>query len=342
MGISKRTAISLIRSGGTSIHRTAATDAPGETVHTNSDFGKSGTAGSIDLFPSTASMGKLRLTAADSSGDTTTAIVNASQAAARTYTIPDAGANASFILSTSTVALSFSGAFTDDVIDFSSATIAPTGSNGPCMIRAGTYASPIDLSTDVDQSGVIRIYTTCSATGTSYDRGLFACTRTTNTKGAFPIAGLAEANNSTGTGPNKVQAGQFIAHLGAGGEAAKLATLGGDATAGMYGVWAKVTAGGTCTASSGSRVAPIWVDNQMSGTVSGEEYGIFATTGASRVDAFIGFNTTSSGYNQFINCDSTFNSGAGTCFNTNAVPGTQDARINVYYDGAQYYLALYR
>lgn len=65
---------------------------------TNLDAGLSGTAGTVDIFPSTAAKGKIALTAADSAGDTTTTIVNASQAAARTYTIPDAGAAASFVM----------------------------------------------------------------------------------------------------------------------------------------------------------------------------------------------------------------------------------------------------
>jgi hypothetical protein len=62
------------------------------------DAGSSGAAGSVDIFPTTASKGKIALTAADSAGDTTTTIVNASQAAARTYTIPDALADAQFLL----------------------------------------------------------------------------------------------------------------------------------------------------------------------------------------------------------------------------------------------------
>ncbi len=65
---------------------------------TNVDAGASGTAGTVDVFPATAAKGKVALTAADSAGDTTTTIVNASQAAARTYTIPDAGASASFVM----------------------------------------------------------------------------------------------------------------------------------------------------------------------------------------------------------------------------------------------------
>src|SRR6185437_4690770 len=54
--------------------------------------GSSGTAGTLDVFPGTASKGKTELTAADNSGNTTTTIHTAAQAGARTYTIPDEGA----------------------------------------------------------------------------------------------------------------------------------------------------------------------------------------------------------------------------------------------------------
>jgi len=52
----------------------------------------------LRIFPLTASMGSLLITAADSAGDTVTQIVNASQAGARVYTIPDAGASTSFVM----------------------------------------------------------------------------------------------------------------------------------------------------------------------------------------------------------------------------------------------------
>jgi len=238
--------------------------------------------------------------------------------------------------------LSFSGAYTDDVLDFSEATVDPTGSGGPCFIRVGAYGTEVDYGADNHQSGVIRTYTTCSGDKTSYDRGIFACTVTTGAKAAFPVAGLAEANN-TGTGPSALQAGQFIAHLGARSSGATLTTMvGSGAVGGMHGIWAKVAAASTSVCDSGSMVAPIWCDNQMSGTINGEEYGIFATTGASRPDAFIGFETTSRGYAQLLHFDSTFNSGAGTCVTTDSVPGTQDARMMVWYDGKQYYIPLYR
>lgn len=62
---------------------------------TNLDAGASGTAGSVDIFPSTASKGKVAITTANNTGDTTTAITVAAQAAARTYGLPDWSTSAS-------------------------------------------------------------------------------------------------------------------------------------------------------------------------------------------------------------------------------------------------------
>src|SRR3990167_9566805 len=64
------------------------------------DASASCTAGTVDIFPASATSGKIALTAADNAGNTTTTFVNASQSGARTYTIPDAGASANFVIST--------------------------------------------------------------------------------------------------------------------------------------------------------------------------------------------------------------------------------------------------
>ncbi len=67
----------------------------------NIQAGLSGTAGYLASFPGTAARGSLRLVGAISAGDTVTTITNASQAAARTYTIPDAGAASNFLMTNS-------------------------------------------------------------------------------------------------------------------------------------------------------------------------------------------------------------------------------------------------
>ncbi len=62
------------------------------------DLGSSGQVGTVDIFPPDVTSGKTRITAADNAGDTTTTITNRSQAAARTYTLGDAGAAADFMM----------------------------------------------------------------------------------------------------------------------------------------------------------------------------------------------------------------------------------------------------
>ena len=60
--------------------------------------GVNGALGQVTCYPTTTDKGRLTFRAADSAGDTLTLVTNASQAGARTYTIPDAGANADFVM----------------------------------------------------------------------------------------------------------------------------------------------------------------------------------------------------------------------------------------------------
>lgn len=221
---------------------------------------------------------------------------------------------------------------TSDKLDFTGATSK--------VISAGSYSSKLALG-----SGTTELVTIAGETTTAdFSIGVGAYMRTTVEDGkAFGFSSLVESTSTAGT--PTLQGAQFMAFLGTPGgtQAAHLKTRDGDGTAGLFAIWAKTGANSNCVCDSGSRTAPLWVDNQMSGTMSGEEYGIFASTGASRPDAFVGFETTSSGYDQLFYFDETFNSGAGNCVTTDAVPGgNQDARIKVYYNGTQYYIPLYR
>lgn len=226
------------------------------------------------------------------------------------------------------IGLDFQGTYTGDIIDFTDTTVDHTGSGGPCLIRAGTYASPIS-NADEDQSGFIRLYGTTSADGTSYDRGIFACLTTSGAKGVFPIAGLAEVRD--GGDPKKVQAAQFISHLNHTG--ATLSALGGDVTAGMYGAWLKITANAGATTESGSRAAPVWLDNQLYGSninAGMEEYAIFSTAGGTVPDAWAGFETTSSGWAQLFHFDE-------TAYDQAPISNTS---LKVLLNATQYYLPL--
>lgn len=67
---------------------------------TNIDAGASGTAGTVDIFPTTASKGKLQITCTDQTGNTTVTLTAGAMAAARTITLADPGGAASILTTT--------------------------------------------------------------------------------------------------------------------------------------------------------------------------------------------------------------------------------------------------
>ncbi len=78
------------------------------------DLGSSGTAGSLDIFPSSVTSGKLRFVATDNSGDDTITITNEDIGQATTITIPDPGTAAGEFVVTDTA---FSALFTMNAAD---------------------------------------------------------------------------------------------------------------------------------------------------------------------------------------------------------------------------------
>jgi len=200
-------------------------------------------------------------------------------------------------------ALKLTGGLNRDTIDLSGVTYVPTGSNGPCLIRAGTYANPLAITKEA-QSGLIRLYAETNADGTSYDRGVFVCLKTTGKKNIFPIAGLAEVLAQASTGPTAVMAAQFICHLNS--ATAKLATS-ASATDGMFAAWLKITANDGATVSTAARVAPLWLDNQLYGANASNalEYTIYNTTGGSVPKAWAAFSTSGAGWAQLLYFDAT-------------------------------------
>lgn len=128
---------------------------------TDIDAGASGTVGTVDIFPTTASKGKIQITAADSAGNTTTTIVNASQAGARTYTIPDAGASASFLMTagaqTATGVKTFSDGIVVDAGEFTIGATAVTATaaelNKATGLAATAYHSVAELRSFTETTG---------------------------------------------------------------------------------------------------------------------------------------------------------------------------------------------
>lgn len=75
----------------------------------NLDAGASGTAGTVDVFPSTASKGKLVLSATDNTNNDAVTITNAAHGQATSVTIPDGGAATTYLVQ-STAALTLAEA----------------------------------------------------------------------------------------------------------------------------------------------------------------------------------------------------------------------------------------
>ena len=95
----------------------------------NLDAGSSGVAGTVDVFPSTASKGKLAITVADATGNTTTTVNVAAQATTRTYTVDDYGASGSFAMlgAAATAVIGSTPAEIDAICDASASAETRTG-----------------------------------------------------------------------------------------------------------------------------------------------------------------------------------------------------------------------
>jgi len=65
---------------------------------TNLDAGASGTAGTVDVFPTTASKGKLSITATDQTGNTTVTLNASAMGQATAVNIPDPGGATSYLM----------------------------------------------------------------------------------------------------------------------------------------------------------------------------------------------------------------------------------------------------
>lgn len=115
--------------------------------------GASGAVGNINVFPATASKGKTNFTASDNTGDTVTTINTALQATTRAYTIPDAGADASFVMTQGAQTIAGATTFSSNIligvgktIDLDSST-ATLSSNAATITKYSAVITTESLTT---------------------------------------------------------------------------------------------------------------------------------------------------------------------------------------------------
>jgi hypothetical protein len=132
----------------------------------NIDAGASGTAGTVDSFPSTASKGKLALVGVANDGDTTTTISNAAMGQASVVSIPDPGAaTANFVLTDAAndgVVVTATAAEINTSIDGCTATAAEINAAADVSARIKSLADS-DASLAVADSGKIHLVANVSA-----------------------------------------------------------------------------------------------------------------------------------------------------------------------------------
>ncbi|HUX16653.1 MAG TPA: hypothetical protein VMW52_09290, partial [Phycisphaerae bacterium] len=204
---------------------------------------------SLELHPATTARGTVRFTAANSAGDTVTEIVNASQAAARTLTIPDGGqTTANFLLSQGAQTIAGVNTFTANpvvsgLLGYDS-TFTVTGMSG--STSDGGAVTIAGGTGDANNAGGAASVTG----GVGYGTG---------TGGAASLVGGASGSGATGTG-------------------------GGITITGGAGL-ATAASGGAITIAGGVSKGAAAVTGGLVSILSGAAVGVGSTAGAVTVDS---------------------------------------------------------
>jgi hypothetical protein len=139
---------------------------------TNLDAGASGTAGTVDVFPTTASKGKLQITCTDQTGNTTVTLTAGAMGQATAITIPDpGGASASVVLTAGAQTLAGVKTFSSGIafgagatLDSDSGTVTLSSNAGTVSKMAGVITTE-SLTTAAGASQALTITNTlCAST----------------------------------------------------------------------------------------------------------------------------------------------------------------------------------
>lgn len=158
---------------------------PADGTFLNVDAGTSGTAGSMDVFPATALKGKTQIVAQDNAGNTVTTISTAAQAAARTYTVADAGASASFVMTEGAQTVNGVKTFGNGVA---------LGAGATFDADSGTATATAGAATLNKMAGVITSESLTTAAGAAYTLTL---TNSVVAAGDIVLASLDNGTNTT-------------------------------------------------------------------------------------------------------------------------------------------------
>lgn len=196
----------------------------------NLDAGSSGVAGTVDVFPSTASKGKLQIAVTDQTGNTTVAVQIGAMAAARAITLADPGATANILTDVGIGGTQIARASAQ--FDATSGTTGTTLTNVTGMVLTvipATYKYRVCLPGVATANSGIKaafkltttVLTSIEATGLAYTASAVAVQHTTTTTDQTAQIGstsaaiytVLEGSMVVGTGGTiQIQAAQNASH----------------------------------------------------------------------------------------------------------------------------------
>lgn len=169
---------------------------------TDIDLGSSGTAGTLDIFPTTASKGKLAIVASDSAGNTTTTLTNASQTTTATMTIPDTNGSASFVMTAAAQTIGGAKTFSEDITLASAKTLnlaSETKTLSSHAVTAAQFAVVVTTEALTTAAGASQAFVITLAGITAGDLAFVQDVGGTNTVFAYQYKAVTTTNTCTVT-----------------------------------------------------------------------------------------------------------------------------------------------
>ncbi len=277
---------------------------------------------SITLNSPTTVTGQLEIKATASAGNTVTTITNASQAAARTYTIPDGGASANFVLSEGTATINGAKTFGSVITVPAGAVAAPSiqvgvGENGIYEVSSSQLGVSVSnaLATVFDAQGVtsdsfrnrVNLGTAGAGTVTVVEYSNGKDVTTVLTLASFVVGALAGAAAALGVG-NRLYtfpAGQHFELVSS--LSSIVLTCAGTAVATDTGL-GSVIATGAVNVLSGTATFEDRLTGQTINTAAGGGAAVSALTAATAgIGTGISLNVAASVKDVFLNSAGTWN-----------------------------------
>lgn len=166
--------------------------------------GRAGFAGTIALYPATSNKGSTTFTMSDCAGSTITNLNFALQAGARTYTVPDAGGSASFVMTAGTQTITGATTFAGNIAFSSPSTqgiVGTTSNDAAATGNVGQYIeSIISSAANFPATSTWGDLTSISLTAGDWDVDLIFDYNNAGGVESYVTIGISQTSGNSATG----------------------------------------------------------------------------------------------------------------------------------------------